>query len=332
MKERGKMSRQGKILQLPLIGRVLLSMLAIVYLGYLVVLGNFLFSSVTASSDAVVEQPVNSNPTLTLKYWTAMTMLNATNADQQISYASTLSLSSPAISAGKAAKQQGQAPADGNVSYPLSTVGKIFFTSATDQNMVCSGTAVASSNHSVVDTAGHCLYLNGEWAKNVIFCPLYDNGTTPYGCWAARDLEVPSDWIDAKPNDLHHDMGMIIVSPNSEGNLTDVVGGAGWAYNQSGKQTFSAYGYPAAPPFDGQTRQSCENASGTSWKHGGGSVISIPCKMNGGSSGGPWFIQSGGNWYLNGHNDFMSSSMRDHMFSPYYDDTWYALYNKAQQS
>jgi len=54
--------------------------------------------------------------------------------------------------------------------------------------------------------------------------------------------------------------------------------------------------------------------------------------MTGGSSGGPWFIKIGGNWYLNGHNDFISSMQPGHMFSPYYDDTWYALYDKAQHT
>jgi V8-like Glu-specific endopeptidase len=197
--------------------------------------------------------------------------------------------------------------------------------------MVCSGTAVASLNHSVVDTAGHCLYWNSDWVQNVIFCPLYENGSTPYGCWAARDLEVPSDWIHAKPNDYHHDFGMAIVSPNSQGVLTDLVGGAGWAYNQPVNQTFYAYGYPARHPFDGQTRQHCEG-EGTLWQHGGGTVVSILCNMTGGSSGGPWFIQISGNWYLNGHNDFISSLQYGHMFSPYYDDTWYALYDKAQHT
>jgi hypothetical protein len=125
---------------------------------------------------------------------------------------------------------------------------------------------------------------------------------------------------------------MAIVSPNSQGFLTDMVGGAGWAYDQRTNQSFSAYGYPAGYPFDGQTRQSCEDAFGRSWKHGGGTVVSIPCNMTGGSSGGPWFIQVSGNWYLNGHNDFGSSMYPGQMFSPYYDDTWYALYEKAQHA
>ncbi len=324
------MPRQLKLNQLPLVGRILLYSLAAVYLVYMVALGNFLYTSVSALSQPIIEHPVDTNPAVVVQHWTVANMLNATDADQQISNASALTQVS--LDTNKGNQQQGQPPSNGEPSYPLSTVGKVFFSNSAGQDFVCSGTAVASLNHNVVDTAGHCLYWSGGWVKNVVFCPLYDNGNTPYGCWAARDLEVPSDWINAKPNDFHHDFGMAIVAPNSQGDLTDVVGGAGWAYNQPVNQPFYAYGYPAGPPFDGQTRKTCEAPSGKSWQHGGGTVVSIPCDMTGGSSGGPWFIKINGNFYLNGHNDFISSMQPNHMFSPYYDDTWYALYNKAQNT
>ncbi len=327
------MPRQQRLIQLPLVGTILLCLLAGVYLLYLVALVSFLYTSISALSETIIEHPVDTNPAVVVKHWTAASMRAATDADQQIGNASYLTQVSTDTIKGKAAQQQGQPPRNGNPSYPLSTVGKVFFTNDAGQDLVCSGTAVASLNHSVVDTAGHCLYWNGAWVQNVIFCPLYDNGSTPYGCWAARDLEVPSDWIGAKPNDYHHDFGMAIVSPNSQGDLTDLVGGAGWAYNQPVNQPFYAYGYPAGYPFDGQSRQSCEGSFGKIWQHGGGTVVSIPCPMTGGSSGGPWFIQDAdGNWYLNGHNDFTNSLQPGHMFSPYYDATWYALYDKAQHT
>jgi hypothetical protein len=332
MKERGTMSRKPRLIQLPLAGKILLCLLAIVYQVYLVALVHFLYTWVSTPSETVVEHPVNVNSDVVIKHWTVASMRDAIDADQQNGNTSDLTQGSINTSNGKAAQQQGQPPRNGNPSYPLSTVGKIFFTNAAGQNMACSGTAVESLNHSVVDTAGHCIYWNGDWVRNLIFCPLYDKGNTPYGCWAARDLEAPSDWIHAKPNDYHHDLGMAIVSPNNQGVLTDLVGGAGWAYNQPVNQPFYAYGYPARAPFDGQTRQSCEASSGTSWQHGGGTVVSIPCNMTGGSSGGPWFIQISGIWYLNGHNDFISSLQPGHMFSPYYDETWYALYDKAQHT
>jgi V8-like Glu-specific endopeptidase len=324
------MSLLQRLLDHPLIGKLLLALLAVVYLVYLVAFVHVLYPSVLAPGETIIDHPTDTSADVVLQYWTSAHMSDAVDPDQGIGNASDITQPSTDISAGQAAQQDGQAPSNGESSYPLSTVGKIFFTKA-GRDYVCSGTAVISLNQSVVDTAGHCLYLNKSWAQNVIFCPLYAYGKTPYGCWAARDLEVPSDWIDAKPNDLHRDLGIAIVSANSQGALTDIVGGVGWAYNQSVSQSFSAYGYPAARPFDGQTRQSCTGSS-RSWKLAGGTVISIPCNMTGGSSGGPWFIQMNGNWYLDGHNDFTSSIQPGHMFSPYYDDVWYALYDKAQHS
>jgi V8-like Glu-specific endopeptidase len=325
------MPRKHRRIRHPLVGMILLCLLAIVYQGYLIALVSFLYTSMSTPSEKIIEHLVDMSPNVALKHWTAVSMRNAIDTDDQIGNASDLIQGSADKSLSKVTQQQGQLPHNGDLSYPLSTVGKVFFTNAVGRDSACSGTAIKSLNQSVVDTAGHCLYWNGGWVRNLIFCPLYDNGGTPYGCWAARDLEVPSDWIDAQAGDLHHDLGMAIVAPNSQGNLTDLIGGAGWAYNQPVNQPFYAYGYPAGPPFDGQTRQSCEGV-GKSWQHGGGTVVSIPCNMTGGSSGGPWFIKISGNWYLNGHNDFTSNMQPGHMFSPYYDDTWYALYDKAQHT
>lgn len=313
-----------------LFGKVFLCLLAGIYMVYLAGFGHVLLLSLPNFSSPVTVYQVDQSTSSVLNYWTATNMSSAIDDDVlQVNSVSNVQQSSDAS---KAVRQQGKAPRSSDVDYPLSTVGKLFLTNANGQNMVCSGTAVVSSNKSVVDTAGHCLYWNKGWMQNVLFCPLYNNGNGPYGCWAARDLEVPSDWIDAKPNELYHDYGMAVVSANNEGNLTDVVGGAGWAYNQPVNQPYFAYGYPAAYPYDGQTRQTCENPSARLWQYAGGTVISMPCTMTGGSSGGPWYIKSGGSWYLDGHNDFISIIQPGHMFSPYYDDTWYALYNKAQQT
>jgi V8-like Glu-specific endopeptidase len=324
------MPQQKRFIQLPLIGKVLLGLLGSVYLVYLVIFASILPNLVPALFGNIVEHQLTTSSS-SMKHWTRAAMLNATDVDQPFNVTSNLPQADSDINKENANQQQGHPPLNGDPSFPLTTVGRIFFTTG-GRNSSCSGTAVESSNKSAVDTAGHCLYLYGNWAENVIFCPQYDNGNMPYGCWAARDLEIPADWLNAPANDYHHDMGIAIVAPNDEGNLTDLVGGAGWAYNQPINQPFYAYGYPAVYPFDGQTRQSCEDSSGNLWRHGAGTVVSISCNMTGGSSGGPWFIKSNGNWYLNGHNDFTSSIKYGHMFSPYYDDTWYALYDKAQHS
>ncbi len=326
------MSGLYKILQHPIGSKIFLCVLIGAALAYTLLARYLLSIWVLAPSSTVVEYTVNANPSTVMQHWTSASMLSATNEDTVATSTTTLDQEATQTDTAQASKQAGQPSSNTSLSYPTSTVGKIFFTDKNGQSYVCSGTAVVSLNHNVVDTAGHCIYHNGTWMQNLIFCPLYNNGDTPYGCWAARALEAPADWINARANDYHHDLGMVIVSPNDAGNLTDVVGGVGWAYNQSESQTFYAYGYPAASPFNGQTRRSCENVSSTSWQHSGGTVISIPCNMTGGSSGGPWFVQINGQWYLNGHNDFTSTIQRGHMFSPYYDDTWSTLYNKAEHS
>lgn len=344
----------------------------LVYLvGFVPTLSPFSSMGSWPSSVAIAEDQINVNPASVVQYWNTTNMNSATDEDasstiqtwrridsngqyqtspnssgatfswSRVSANNTTSTNSEDVqisdvsvtNAGKAVQQEGQAPHDSNLSFPLSTVGKIFFSDSAGRNYVCSGTAVASSNHNLIDTAGHCLYGQGQWMQNVMFCPLYDKGNQPYGCWVARALLVPAEWINARQNELHRDFGMIVVDPNGQGNLTDVVGGAGWAYNQPIQQAYYAYGYPAAYPFDGQTRQSCDQGSiGKRWNHAGGTVVSIPCNMTGGSSGGPWFIKNGSSWYLDGHNDFTSTIQRGHMFSPYYDDIWFALYTKAQDA
>jgi V8-like Glu-specific endopeptidase len=314
----------------PLGSKVALGLLVVLSLAYVQIARSMLYSTVLAPAVTISTHQMESSPAAELQHWTLASMRAAIDAD--LPPDGTSDFAAGPLSAGKGAQQQGQAPENSSLDYPLSTVGKVFFSDSSGLDYVCSGTAITSLNGSVVDTAGHCLYWQRNWMRNVIFCPLYDHGNTQFGCWAAHTLEVPSDWLDARPNDLHHDFGMAIVTPNAQGKLTDVVGGVGWAYNQKPEQTFHAYGYPAAPPFDGQSRQSCDPAAGKSWQHGGGVVVSIPCNMTGGSSGGPWFIQLDGIWYLNGHNDFTSSLQYGHMFSPYYDDTWYAMYERAQHS
>lgn len=324
------MERLQRFILHPLTSKVFLYVLAGTYVMYLAIAGHSLSASLFTPTITISDYTVQTPASVVFQHWTTANMQAAINADVQPDPSLTLTQENPDPNAGKGAKQQGQLPNDKSLNYPLSTVGKVFFTTSTGRDSMCSGTAVVSANHNTVDTAGHCLYLYGGWASNVIFCPLYDHGPAAIGCWAAKTLEAPSDWISG--NTLYHDFGIAVVSPNSQGNLTDVVGGAGWAYNQAANQRFYAYGYPAVSPFDGQTRQSCENSPGTLSWFGGGSVVSIPCGMTGGSSGGPWFVKIGNAWYLNGHNDFISSLKPKHMFSPYYDDTWYALYQKGQKA
>ena len=57
---------------------------------------------------------------------------------------------------------------------------------------VCSGTALNSSNQSVVWTAGHCVFdtEGGGFVTNWIFVPAYKDGAAPFGEWPAMRLGV----------------------------------------------------------------------------------------------------------------------------------------------
>ncbi|GCE22017.1 trypsin-like serine peptidase [Dictyobacter kobayashii] len=182
-----------------LVDRIFLSTLACAYVVYLMAFGHVLYLWMFAPSNPITEHQIDMTSNIAIQYWTVANMRNAIDDNQQNGDVSSLTRERGTVTGqGKASLQQGQPPSDESLSYPLSTVGKVFFTNAAGQNMSCSGTAVTSPNSSVVDTAGHCFYQHGDWMQNVLFCPQYDNGNTPYGCWAARDLEIPSDWLNAQ--------------------------------------------------------------------------------------------------------------------------------------
>jgi hypothetical protein len=131
------MTQLNRIILHPKTGKIFLSLLAGAYLVYLVALGHGLSSSLFGPHETIIEQPVNTNPDLAVKYWTTANMQSASDADQQIGTTSDLTQVSIAVNLGKAAQQDGQPPRNGNNSYPLSTVGKVFLTNAAGQNLAC---------------------------------------------------------------------------------------------------------------------------------------------------------------------------------------------------
>jgi hypothetical protein len=320
-----------------------------------------------AHATASPGQPVSSevqpiaNITQAIAYWTPARMKAATPAEKLVSIlkvaqnvpASTLSAvnantsgsSAPFVpqyvtSSGAtyqtntAVTNATQLSHNSYLSYPYSTIGKVFFTdSQTGINYACSGTAVNSNNKNVVDTAGYCVNQgnnSGNWYTNWVFCPQYYNGSAPDGCWGARQLWISYDWY--YNNALEDDFGEAVMAPNAHGSLVGTVGGTGWAYGQAANQNFEALSYPAAAPFSGDSIYECPG-NGTPYSFEDSEVVSISCNMTGGSSGGPWFISLGGTpGYLNGHVDFRYSNDPNHVYSPYYDYDWYVVFNAAQNS
>jgi len=182
-----------------------------------------------------------------------------------------------------------------NRSAPASTFGKIFF-DRKGEPYVCSGTVVTSKNKSVVWTAGHCIYDEAGVHTNWIFVPGYKRGAKPFGTFRASDAHsmfAPNAWFDSL--DQRFDVAGVAVRPiRGTQNVEDAVGSQGIKFNQSPRETFAAFGYPEADPFNGERLYWCNSAvRGRGYPQGTGpATLQIDCDMSGGSSGGGWIIGS----------------------------------------
>jgi hypothetical protein len=204
--------------------------------------------------------------------------------------------------------------------------GKVFFSDGAS-NYVCSGTALASGNESVVWTAGHCVNEGpGGFYTNWAFVPAYRDGARPHGTWTARELLTTSAWGNS--GDFGYDLGAAVVNTNGGATLTDTVGSRGAAFNQSASQHYLSHGHPAAPPFNGERMYVCEADLGTRDNSASPATLGIGCDMTGGSSGGGWVV---GNAVLS-VNSYGYSNQPDVMYGPYQGSVAQQLYATAGSS
>jgi V8-like Glu-specific endopeptidase len=212
---------------------------------------------------------------------------------------------------------------------PVKHIGKVFFTLA-GGNYVCSGNAVTSGNKSTVSTAGHCINEGpGAFATNFAFVPAYLNGAAPYGKWTAKALYVPTEW--SSKGDMQYDTGFAVMNRLDGNYLSDVVGGSGVQFNAARGLTYKAYGYPAAPPFNGEILKSCPGLASTDRNNPQFMTHGISCDMTGGSSGGPWFIGSSSDGVQNSINSYGYSGSRV-MYGPYWGSVIEQTYTTAAKS
>ncbi|GHH87801.1 hypothetical protein GCM10018793_65070 [Streptomyces sulfonofaciens] len=197
-------------------------------------------------------------------------------------------------------------------------VGKVFFDSP-EGHMVCSGTVVKDPRHpgrsNLVWTAGHCVHAGagGGWYRNIEFVPSYNdlgksmadlqNATyqevAPYGKFWADWASTSNEWIneggETGGNGAPYDYAVLHVKPEQGSkSLEETVGAAldvdFSTPSVSGAGTMGAWGYPAAPPYDGQKMYKCLDRPGRlSIDPSKPTMYRIGCTMTGGSSGGGWF-------------------------------------------
>jgi hypothetical protein len=213
--------------------------------------------------------------------------------------------------------------------YPNSTHGKVFFRMG-GASYVCSGTVIRIANsRAAVITAGHCVDdPGGGWATSWSFAPGYRNGRAPLGVWPAKVLWTFRAW--GVKGDFTRDVGIAVIGRRSGKALDAVVGARGLAWDLPRRQRFRAFGYPAAPPFNGEKLWVCESSYGTDdpfFDGGEGlSPMGIGCDMTGGSSGGGWVVR---NRFVNSVNSYGYDGLPAVMFGPYFDSSVGDLYRRA---
>ncbi|WP_415938546.1 trypsin-like serine peptidase [Streptomyces sp. 039-1] len=197
-------------------------------------------------------------------------------------------------------------------------VGKVFFDSPKG-SMVCSGTVVKDVNHpgksNLVWTAGHCVHAGGDggWYRNIAFVPSYNDqgkseaqlGTAtasevaPYGQWWADWASTSQEWIaggdESGGAGAPYDYALLHVKPEQgDKSLEETVGNAlpvdFSAPSAREVRAMGAWGYPAAPPYNGLKMFKCVDRPGRlSLDPALPAMYRIGCTMTGGSSGGGWF-------------------------------------------
>ena len=175
--------------------------------------------------------------------------------------------------------------------YPKSTLGKLFFT-LNGANFVCSATVIQKNT---LITAGHCNSDgDGTFVTNRLFCPSYRNGShSTRGCWAVVNSKTSNRWHNN--GDPDYDYACLITSPTGTrlaDEIGDVTGWLGRAWNFNARHAVRTFGYPAAPPFNGQR---LVTTASTEWytfhfRPGGQSSKFIGSDMTGGASGGSWIL------------------------------------------
>jgi hypothetical protein len=251
-----------------------------------------------------------------LHYWTAERMKNAKPVER-------VAGKSPNAkpSGGTSSATATEAP----LPYP-SAEGKVFFTDS-GVNYVCSGSALVSTNESVVWTAGHCVNEGpGAFYTNFMFVPAYRDGAAPYGRFAAPTLLTTSGWRTS--GEFGVDLGAAVVSTNESGqSLADAVAEIPPVFNSTRNQSYSLYGYPAAGKFSGQRMYVCNTAWSRNDTSATPATMGAPCNMTGGSSGGGWITASGA---VASVVSYGYSNLKNVLFGPHQETEAQQLYATAQ--
>jgi V8-like Glu-specific endopeptidase len=197
----------------------------------------------------------------------------------------------------------------------------------------CTATVVNSANKSTLVTAGHCVYdvRKSRFYTRIRFTPAAENGSAPYGVWPARLVGTTAGW--AGQGAYRDDIGVVVVKTKNGARIADRLGAHGIAFNQPVNQWRTLLGYPVTDPrFPGweSSGHDLYYCQGTDTYHATGASsgqLEVPCRMTGGSSGGPWLTQADDSW-MGTVQSVNSNGPADAMFAPYFDNAEAQLYQQ----
>jgi hypothetical protein len=101
---------------------------------------------------------------------------------------------------------------------PYAMSGRVFFV-YNGQKASCTG---SSTGGNAVITAGHCVALNRKYHTEWIFVPQYNNGSQPFGAFAATKLMTFDSWF--KSQDMARDVGFAVTSKVDGKSLSETIG------------------------------------------------------------------------------------------------------------
>ncbi len=153
--------------------------------------------------------------------------------------------------------------------------------------VACSAAVVTSASHDVISTVAHCVYRKeyGGPASALEFVPGYRNGRRPYGTYRMRKAFTDATW--RRQENADHDVAFVALDPDASGrHVQDAVGGFPVAFGL-GPGPVTALGFPAAPPYNGETLRYCARRTVPDPAAGRGTTLP-GCAFTEGASGGPW--------------------------------------------
>lgn len=178
------------------------------------------------------------------------------------------------------------------------TVGKLFFRDGAG-DYVCSAAAIKTRRSNQVITAGHCVHTgpnpegflaSPHFYRGFVFVPRYRHGRAPDGRWVGRNAWAFNGWIENES--FRHDQAIISFKKRHGRKLVNVVGANEVVWGKPQRRWgVRIWGWPAQSPFDGETARRCDGRT-TPFQDTADAAMHN-CRLNGGASGGPWYLPRG---------------------------------------